>query len=330
MKTKFQNLRRVVMMSRDLETLERERHQWTARFIHTPIHQSYTILVMSSSDWNEDDLAELLGGVLLGGDEDVAERQHIDGLDEDLVAYIAGLLSTQLQESSSSSGGSNLGNASDTSAEEEVLNESMVPFLDSVGCPGDLIEGAKNAILEHVRRRRAAAAVGAAGNGLYPPTEGGVGGARKLKQGIVNMSSTLSEQSGDADRYLWGSGTGDAAVKANANTQKDAYSDKSSAKDRRKQRQELERARRDLERINDQQNETSTKSGVSAMVLPTVRGKDMDVNVQDITLSLDNGTVLMDHGDLKFAYRRRYAIIGENGVVCQRKNSIMLLLCSRR
>lgn len=258
-----------------------------------------------SSDWNEDDLVALLSGVLL-----VDLEEEIDGLDEDLVQYIAGLVSTQLQETSTNT------NDGDTSAEEEILDESMVPFLESVGCPSGLIEKAKSAVLDQAAAQKA---------GIKNLPSSSDGGAKKLKQGIVNMSSTLSEQSKEeASRYHFGSS--DEVVKANANTQKDAYSDKSSAKDRRKQRQELEKVRRDLERANEQ-HETSTKSGVSAMVLPTVKGKDMDINVQDITLSLDNGTVLMDHGDLKFAYKRRYAIIGENGVA--RKTSRLLPFLNR-
>ena len=254
------------------------------------------------SNWNEDDLVALLSGVLLVDLDEV-----IEGLDDDLVHYIAGLISTQLQETSSTTG-------SVDDSTEEVLEESMVPFLESVGCPRNLVEKAKAAILGHGKAQDASA------KNLPSSSDEG---AKKLKQGIVNMSSTLSEQSKEeANRFLWGSG--DDNIKANANTQKDAYSDKSSAKDRRKQRQELEKVRRDLERIN-QQNETSTKSGVSAMVLPTIKGKDMDINVQNITLSLDNGTVLMDHGDLKFAYRRRYAIIGENGVVCNNSRMLFFL-----
>jgi ATP-binding cassette, subfamily F, member 3 len=230
---------------------------------------------------SEEDLVSMLSGVLLQDD------QAVDGLDEDLVQYIAGLLSTQLQE------GSDI---------EEILEESMVPFLDSVGCPSDLVEQVKTVILEHHSNLDAP----------DPSSSDGLG-AKKLRQGIVNMSSTLSEQANNDDtNSMWN--TSNKTVKANANTSIDAYHDKTSAKDRRKQRQELEKQRRELERQQQQHEEKNTKAGVSAMVLPTVKGKDMDVNLPNITLSLDNGTSLLEQGDLKFAYRRRYAIIGENGV----------------
>ena len=50
------------------------------------------------------------------------------------------------------------------------------------------------------------------------------------------------------------------------------------------------------------------------MLLPTVKSKERDVLLHNITLSLDNGTSLLENGDLKFAYQRRYGLIGENGV----------------
>jgi ATP-binding cassette, subfamily F, member 3 len=230
---------------------------------------------------SEEELVSMLSGVLLQGD------QAVDGLDEHLLQYIAGLLSTQLQE------GNDI---------EETLDESMVPFLDSVGCPSDLIDRAKATIIgSHLTLDESA----------QDSSDGLV--AKKLKQGIVNMSSTLSEQTNSDDaNNMWN--TSNKTIKANANATIDAYQDKTSAKDRRKQRQELEKQRRELEKQQQQNDEKNTKAGVSTMVLPTVKGKDMDVNLPNITLSLDNGTTLLEQGDLKFAYRRRYAIIGENGV----------------
>lgn len=51
----------------------------------------------------------------------------------------------------------------------------------------------------------------------------------------------------------------------------------------------------------------------SSMRIPTVKGKERDVLLQNVSVSLDNGTVLLDGVDLKYAYQRRYAIVGENG-----------------
>ena len=85
------------------------------------------------------------------------------------------------------------------------------------------------------------------------------GTAKKLKQGLVNLSSTLSEQTADHDTSsMWT--TTSSTVKANANTQIDAYHDKTSAKDRRKQRQELEKQRRELERQQQNNEEVTDQS----------------------------------------------------------------------
>ena len=244
----------------------------------------------------EDDLSAALSSVLL--------KDEVEGLDEDLVAYISGLLATQFAEDISYT----------ISSEkcEEMMEESMIPFLESVGCPSNLVEDAKQIIIS-----KATTSAGNEGPSSKPLSSSSSSNTapRKLQQGIVNMASTLSEQAADdeeSNKLLWG--TGGNIVKANANTQIDAYSDKTSAKDKRKQRQELEKARRDLALSNKENEREQTKAGVSAMLLPTVQSKEKDVQLQNITLSLDNGTLLMDHGDLKFTYQRRYGLIGENGV----------------
>ena len=83
---------------------------------------------------------------------------------------------------------------------------------------------------------------------------------QKLKQGVVNMSSTLHNEAGkESNQTLWDSGE---KVKANANTQVDAYHDKTSAKDRRKQRQDLEKSRKELAKLQ-QTEQNVTKAGVS-------------------------------------------------------------------
>lgn len=261
----------------------------------------------------EDDLCEALRGVLL---KDDATTNDIEGLDEDLVAYISGLLATQFAEDPTLSSFSG-DDGDDSNKCDEMMEESMIPFLESVGCPTELIEEAKQMIISKVKE----VATNVASSSI--PISSSSNTTRKLQQGMVNMSSTLSEQSSendDANRFLWSGtgGMGGAVVKANANTQIDAYSDKTSAKDKRKARQELEKARRDLAAQNasrdDDPSKKQTKAGVSSMLLPTIKSKEKDVQLLNITLSLDNGTLLMEHGDLKFTYQRRYGLIGENGV----------------
>ena len=59
-------------------------------------------------------------------------HQDIDGIDEDLIEYLAGLLSESLEDDVS----------------EESVEELMDPFLDSVGCPDDIASKAKQAIID--------------------------------------------------------------------------------------------------------------------------------------------------------------------------------------
>jgi hypothetical protein len=224
---------------------------------------------MSQKHWTEEELVTKLSSVLL--------KDEIDGLDEDLVAYLSGLVFELLLE------------AKDEESTRDILDESMVPFLDSVECPPELVEAAKEAILS---KAHIAVVLSSAAEG----------GAKKLKQGIVNMSSTLTDHSED----MWGTGE---MVKANANAQKDMYNDNTSAKDRRKQRQELERTRRELAGQHEHHEQPSSKAGVSVMLLPTVKSKERDVNLQRISLALDNGTLLLEQGDLKFVYQRRYGLV---------------------
>ena len=238
-------------------------------------------------DLSEEEIVSALSEALKIDDE-----EEIDGLDE-ILPYVSGLLSTRLQELE-------LGDAPDI---DEILEESMIPFLESVGVPVESIEAAKTAMKTRIESTASTATA---------TVDTNPGQTQKLTQSLT-MSSVLQKQTNDrddGDESMWSK---NEKIKPNANTQIEAYSDKTSAREKRKQRQELEKSRKMLEQQNQRQ-ETSTKAGVSAMILPTVKGKEMDVNVQRISLSLENGTSLLEQGDLKFAYQRRYAIIGENGV----------------
>ena len=143
---------------------------------------------------------------------------------------------------------------------------------------------------------------------------------RKLKQGIVSFSSidSQSEAEKDANRFLWGT---DKGVAAFINTQKEAHSDTVSAKDRRKQKQELEKVRREYEAKVRALEEEERKEGgnnavVAAMVLPDYGSgrNEKDIHVKNVSLSLDNGRLLLDSADLKFSHQRRYGLVGKNGV----------------
>ena len=144
---------------------------------------------------------------------------------------------------------------------------------------------------------------------------------QKLKQGVVTFSSDLdiqSEAEKDANRFLWGTDTGVAAF---TNTQREAHSDTISAKEKRKQRQELEKARREYEaKVRAMEEEEEKEGGnnavVSRMILPDYGSgrNEKDIQVKNVGISLDNGRVLLDGADLKFSHRRRYGLVGKNGV----------------
>ena len=217
--------------------------------------------------------------------------EKVEGLDDDLISYLAGLLTEGLEDEVTA----------------ESVAELMEPFLESMACPLELMEQANQTIVE----------LGSAATTSDNTTTQTSGGAQRLKQGIVSMSSHLTDQSEtdvEANRYLWGTDT----AAAMANTQIDAYSSKVSQKDKRKQRQELEQVRREFQAKLEleQQEENATQGVVSAMVLPDYRSgrNERDVQVRNVSISLDNGRSLLDDGELKFAHRRRYGLVGKNGV----------------
>ena len=236
----------------------------------------------------EEELTEALSSVLLTGDA-------VDGLDEDLVHYIAGMLTTKVAE--------------DPDTIVESVEEVLFPFLESVQCPDHLVQAAEEKVLEVLHASQPAA-------GSDDTAKGNT--TRKLQQGVVSMSlQQQSEHEKDTARHLWGMEQG---VKAMANDLIDAHKDKSSAKEKRRQRKlEAEKARKLLSSANDRDVDENENNGIVRMNVRTFAAnqsidKKRDVQVRNVTVSLDNGAVLLESGEIKFAYQRRYGLIGENGV----------------
>jgi ATP-binding cassette subfamily F protein 3 len=52
------------------------------------------------------------------------------------------------------------------------------------------------------------------------------------------------------------------------------------------------------------------------MVLPDYRSgrNERDVQVNNVSLSLDNGKCLLESGQLKLVHQRRYGLVGKNGI----------------
>lgn len=82
------------------------------------------------------------------------------------------------------------------------IDESIGPFLEGYGCDDELVNSCREAVLQCANGNR--------GTQTHTITNGNNDvqtGAVKLKQGMVSMSSVLSDQSEaeiDANRYMWG------------------------------------------------------------------------------------------------------------------------------
>eukprot|EP00581_Thalassiosira_minuscula_P015132 CAMPEP_0183714128 /NCGR_PEP_ID=MMETSP0737-20130205/8777_1 /TAXON_ID=385413 /ORGANISM="Thalassiosira miniscula, Strain CCMP1093" /LENGTH=806 /DNA_ID=CAMNT_0025943033 /DNA_START=27 /DNA_END=2447 /DNA_ORIENTATION=+ len=247
---------------------------------------------------SEEQLSEALSKVLL---QDDGETGIVDGIDEDIISYLAGML----HESGC-----------------EDVQDSIGPFLEGYGCEEDLIQSCTDAVMDCANNSAKSANGGDhdVRGTSNDSGNGGGSGAVKLKQGIVSMSSALTDQSEaemDANRYMWGQ---DNKIAAMTNQQKDAHDTTVSAKDKRKARKELEAARREYESkmafLQAEEEQNGGKASVSNMVIPDYRSgrNEKDIHVRNVSLSLDNGTPLLDDGELKLAHRRRYGLVGKNGV----------------
>jgi hypothetical protein len=241
------------------------------------------------ADSTEEELTANLSRVLLNQDVD---------LDDDLVAYIAGMLSAKVAE--------------DPTLVEESIDEVLIPFLESVQCPPDLMDKAKEAVWSVLDKESSA--------DLSQPNDGTA--IRKLQQGIVNMSmgqSSVADR--DATRHLWGMEQG---IKPMANDLIDAHDDKTSMRDKRKQRKlDAQQQRKLLSSASDRdtdQDEGLVHMNVRAFTANQTTDKTRDVNVRNVSVSLNNGTILLESGELKLAYQRRYGLIGENGVGTLRRH----------
>lgn len=239
----------------------------------------------------EEQLSDALSLVLLS--------EELDGLDEDLIRYMSGILVAKMNE--------------EDGQVNEAIEEVLVPFLENVSCPEPLLNRAKEAVLEQLQQKSAAPAFG--------------GGTRKLAQGVISMSSDLEggNAEDDAGRFLWGK---EGGVQAQYNLVKDAYAtDKenlASSKEKRKVRKkELEKARKLLAKESDVDIDQDNGAGGGLVRMKYqdftatgagIKDKKRDIQVRNVVVSLDNGTLLVDNSELKFTYQRRYGLIGENGV----------------
>lgn len=248
--------------------------------------------------FDETELTSCLTAVLLTKDN--------HDLDEDLITYLVGMIcdgdTITLEEVAQS-----------TIDEDSGIYEAIGPFLESSGCGQQLILKACQAVQDLARRCSGSSS--SASNLTASRLE-----ARKLRQGIVSMSSDLdrkTQEEEEANRFLWGA---DSGVVAFINEQRDAHDSTISAKEKRKQRQELEKARREYQaKVEAMEREEAKEGGnavVSAMVLPDYSSgrNEKDIHCRNVGISLDNGRILLENANLKFVHQRRYGLVGKNGI----------------
>jgi energy-coupling factor transporter ATP-binding protein EcfA2 len=237
-----------------------------------------------------------------------SEESIVEGLDADLIAYIAGMLSSTILEQHDSHNNSE--------SRTETIDEVLIPFLESVHCPDALIRQAKDLVEASIVECCGPADGPNGMSHLEPNLPNNEN--RKLQQGIVKMS-LLQEDMLDESKHLWTMNGN--TVKAMANELIDAHQDKSSMRDKRKQRKLLvEQERKALSSKNDM-NIDEEGSGLVHMNVRSFssqnssgQDKTRDIQVRNVTVSLNNGTTLLESGEIKFSYQRRYGLIGENGV----------------
>ena len=258
---------------------------------------------MTTSALTEEELCSALSAVLLTPSSD---------FDEDLVPYLAGLIDSSEHT---------LHELAETG--EGPTHELLGPFLESSGCDEDVISRAVGAVNELASSKLGGGGEGGGESTADATDSTSIGNAptRKLRQGIVSMSSALdetSEHEADATRFLWGT---DSGVAAYTNEQRDAHTSKQSAKEKRKAKQELEKARKEYEAKVRAMEEAEAKdaangAAVSNMVLPdyTSGRNEKDIHCRNVSLALDSGRTLLDNGEIKFAHGRRYGLVGKNGV----------------
>ncbi len=211
-----------------------------------------------------------------------------DDIDDELVDYLCSMVSDM--------------SAADR-ADVDALEETIAPFLISAGhCEDD--DAARAACARLATNFGAggdAAAASAAADDAAP----------RLLSAPVTFGGV---DGGDSDWF------GDAAAREKANRSINELRDQSvviNAKDARRARQELERARRAYEaQMEEEAAAEADADKISSMLLPDYRGGDnsRDILVPRVTLALANGRRLLDDAELRLVYGRRYGLVGPNGI----------------
>jgi len=188
----------------------------------------------------------------------------------------------------------------------DEVTETITPFLESSGYEEDSIEQVCSKIGDLLIGSDGSAGAGDNGASL------------KVLHKEVSMQDELMKSAADED--MVNALDGKKKAQANANTQRDAFNSVESSKDKRKQKQELEKARKEYEAsllAMEEEEENMAKQGkVAEMILPDYSSgrNERDIQCQNVSISLDNGRCLLDDAELKFSHGRRYGLVGKNGI----------------
>ena len=209
------------------------------------------------------------------------EEEEID-MDEDLISYLGSIIS----ESDTFTVSELAASSSVDHEEGSAIYDAIGPFLESSGCGPHKISMVCQAVIDLARKidpasfKLASHSSNAADSQANAHSQANADSqsnsqsnlnlnlnsnshsqshsqsqsntdalpeTRKLKQGIVSLSTNLEAQTldeADTNAYLWGKNEGVAAF---TNVAKDAHTTTVSAKDKRKAKQELERVRREYQ-----------------------------------------------------------------------------------
>ena len=170
----------------------------------------------------------------------------------------------------------------------DEVAETITPFLESSGYEDEAIEQVCSKVGDLL-----------IGSGDDAGGDNGQSSSSlKVLHKEVSMQDELLKSAADED--LVNALDGKKKAQANANTQREAFGNVESSKDKRKQKQELEKARKEYEAnllAMEEEEENLAKQGkVAEMILPDYSSgrNEKDIQCLNVSISLDNGRCLLE------------------------------------
>jgi ATP-binding cassette subfamily F protein 3 len=223
-------------------------------------------------------------------------RDCLVGIDDDTADYFQGVIGDSL--------------TGDYNQDVEVMKENLGPFLESYGFV-DSDTAAEQKCREICQKLQAnGLSSSSATNNSSKKYEND---APKLLDKVVVLSaameSTFSETEQAAIDALWGFDS--IRDKKNETIE---LTESGSAKFVRKVTKDQKKWLAELE-AKFEGDEDESESQISTMLLPDLSSgnREKDILVSNVTI-MYGGSILLESADLRFAYGRRYGLVGRNGV----------------